>query len=148
MTDDARTAMPEGWEPVVPFDRCFDALYGLEIVSDDVSGEGLVRARVPVRPEILDRAGVVHGGVFASVAEALASRGTALQVIPKGFAAMGLSNDTTVVRSVDTGVLHTTARVQARDDETWIWAVETVDDGGRRCALSRVTVAVRPLVSD
>jgi 1,4-dihydroxy-2-naphthoyl-CoA hydrolase len=145
MTDHSRTGMPDGFEPVVPFDRCFDALYGLEIVSEPE--EGLLRGRVPIRPEILGPAGGVHGGVFASVAEALASRGTAIEVLPTGFAAMGLSNDTTVVDPQATGALNATARLRARDDETWIWSVETVDDDGCQCALSRVTIAVRPLVA-
>ena len=83
--------MPQGFTPVVAFDACFDAVYGLELVSEDVEGEGLLRGRVPVRDEVLTGHGLLHGGVFASVAEALASRGTALAVMPNGFAAMGLS---------------------------------------------------------
>ena len=42
------TAMPDGFTPAVPFDACFDAVYGLEVVHEDVAGEGVARARVPV----------------------------------------------------------------------------------------------------
>jgi 1,4-dihydroxy-2-naphthoyl-CoA hydrolase len=138
------TAMPEGFSPVVPFDECFDAQYGLEIVSDDVEGEGLVRGRVPVRDVLLGPHGSVHGGIFASAAEALASRGTALSVIPNGCAAMGQSNDTNLLESICNGVIHVEARVVSRGDEAWLWTVDARDDGGRLCAFSRVTVAVRP----
>lgn len=137
------TAMPEGFTPVVPFDRCFDAQYGLEIVSDDVEGEGLVRGRVPVRGFLLTEQGFVHGGVFASAAEALASRGTALIVIPKGCMAMGQSNDTNILELVSKGVIHIEARVLNRGDDAWLWTVDARDEFGQRCALSRVTVAVR-----
>ena len=138
-----RTLMPEGWEPVVPFDRCFDAQYGLEVVSQDVEGEGVVRGRVPVSEALLNHLGVLHGGVLASVAEALASRGTALVVMPQGRLAMGLSNDTNVLEAPAEGVVEVEARVRSRYDDVWVWTVDARDREGRLCAYSRVTVAVR-----
>ena len=140
------TGMPEGFTPVVPFDRCFDAQYGLEVVALDVEGEGIVRGRVPVRDELLTEQGSVHGGVFASAAEALASRGTALSVIPKGFAAMGQSNDTSILDFIGEGVIHFDARVRSRGEDLWTWTVDARDEAGRPCAISRVTVAVRRLI--
>jgi 1,4-dihydroxy-2-naphthoyl-CoA hydrolase len=144
MEDPTLTAMPDGFMPRVPFDRCFDAQYGLDVVSQDVEGEGVVRGRVPVRPELLTEHGVVHGGLFATAAEALASRGTALAVIPQGFMAMGLSNDTSIIASVSDGVIDVEARVRSRGEDMWTWTVDARDDAGRLCAVSRVTVAVRP----
>jgi 1,4-dihydroxy-2-naphthoyl-CoA hydrolase len=141
--DATLTAMPDGFTPAVPFDQCFDAQYGLEVVSHDV--EGVVLGRVPVRPELLTELGVVHGGVLASAAEALASRGTALAVIPQGFAAMGLSNDTSILEPVSEGVIELEARVRSRAEDMWTWIVDARDAAGRPCALSRVSVAVRPL---
>jgi 1,4-dihydroxy-2-naphthoyl-CoA hydrolase len=138
-----RTLMPEGWEPAVPFDRCFDAQYGLEVVSHDVEGEGVVRGRVPVSEAILNHLGVVHGGVFAAVAEALASRGTALVVMPQGRLAMGLSNDTNVLDAPAEGVVEVEARLRSREEDVWVWTVDARDGEGRLCAYSRVTVAVR-----
>ena len=139
------TAMPAGFTPVVPFDECFDAQYGLEVVSEDVEREGLVRGRVPVRDFLLTEHGFVHGGVFASIAEALTSRGTALSVIPNGCAAMGQSNDTNILELVSEGVIHVEAQVLSRGDDAWFWTVDARDEAGRRCAFSRITVAVRPL---
>jgi 1,4-dihydroxy-2-naphthoyl-CoA hydrolase len=143
---DARlTAMPAGFTPAVPFEVCFDAQYGLEVVSGDIEGEALVvRGRVPVRDALLTGEGVVHGGVFATAAEALASRGTALAVIPDGFMAMGQSNDTNVLAPVSEGVIHFEARVVGRGEDAWVWTVHASDEAGRPCGLSRVTVAVRP----
>ena len=139
------TAMPAGFTPVVPFDECFDAQYGLEVVSDDVEGEGVVRGRVPVKDALLSEQGVVHGGVFAAAAEALASRGTAMSVMPRGLMAMGQSNDTSVLEFISEGVIHVEARVVSRGEDAWVWTVNARDETGRACALSRVTVAVRAL---
>ncbi len=137
--------MPEGFTPVVPFDECFDAQYGLEILSDDVEGEGIVRGRVPVCDVLLTEQGFVHGGVFAAAAEALASRGTALVVMPKGSMAMGQSNDTNVLEPISEGVIQVEARVVDRGDDAWLWMVDARAESGQPGALSRVTVAVRPM---
>jgi uncharacterized protein (TIGR00369 family) len=138
------TLMPEGWEPAVAFDRCFDAQYGLEVLGWD-DEDGSTRGRVPVTERLLNHAGGLHGGVYASVAEALASRGTALAVMPHGQVAMGLGNDTTVIHNPGDGAIVVEAKVLARGERAWLWAVEATDEGGRLCAFSRVTVAVRDL---
>jgi acyl-coenzyme A thioesterase PaaI-like protein len=143
VSDRELTAMPAGFTPAVAFDACFDARYGLEVTYEDVAGEGVVRGRVEVVPELLTRHGFVHGGVYASAAEALASRGTALTVIPAGFAAMGQSNDTTVLEPVSQGAIELEARVLRQREDAWLWTVESVA-GGTIAAFSRVTVAVRP----
>ncbi len=132
------------WEPVVAFDRTFDASYGLEILAHDAEA-GEVRARVGVRGELLTEHGLLHGGVFASTAEAIASTGTALAVMERGEAAMGLSNDTTVLADVRDGTIQALARAVHRGEREWVWTVDATDEEGRPLAHSRVTVAVRPL---
>ena len=119
----------------------FDALYGLEIVdvADDV-----VSARVAVRDELRQPFGLVHGGVLAAIAEAVASIGTAAAVAPAGEAPMGLSNSTSFLRPVVEGTIHARAVRRHRGRTTWIWDVELFDDDGRLCALARMTIAVRP----
>jgi 1,4-dihydroxy-2-naphthoyl-CoA hydrolase len=41
--------------------------------------------------------------------------------------------------------VHAEARPRHRGRTTWIWDVDLSDDEGRVCAVSRVTIAVRPL---
>jgi len=135
--------MPADWQPAVPFDRCFDALYGLEVASDGIEDDGLLRGRVAVTDAILNHAGVVHGGVFAAAAEALASRGTALVVLSQDRLAVGLSNDTRVLDAPATGILRFEARVRDRGDDAWVWIVDARSEDGALCATSTVTVAVR-----
>ncbi len=120
----------------------FDALYGLEITS---LTDGEVRGRVPVRAELRQPGGLVHGGVYASIAEALASLGTNAAVAEDGMIALGMANNSSFLRPVSRGTVHAVARPRHRGRGTWIWDVELADDDGRACALSRVTIAVRPL---
>jgi acyl-coenzyme A thioesterase PaaI-like protein len=67
----------------------FDRHYGLEI---DEATDEVVRAHVPVREHLLQPVGLVHGGVHASIAEALASLGTNVGVVPEGKIGLGQSN--------------------------------------------------------
>ena len=127
-------------EPKIPFESTFDALYGLRI--HEVSEEE-VTASVPVRDEVKQPMGLVHGGLYASIAESLASMATAVAVAPEGKQAMGLSNSTSFLRPITAGTVHATARRLHRGRSTWVWDVEITDDDGRRCALTRMTIAVR-----
>lgn len=120
----------------------FDALYGLELL--ELSDEA-VRAQVPVADKIRQPFGLVHGGVMMAIAESLASVGTAVAVVPEGNAAMGLSNQTSFLRPIVEGTIHAVATRRHRGRTTWIWDVEISDDAGRLCALSRMTIAVRPM---
>jgi 1,4-dihydroxy-2-naphthoyl-CoA hydrolase len=127
----------------LPFepDLGFDRLYGLHIGE---IGDGIVRGRVQVRDEIKQPAGLVHGGIYAAVAESLATNGTAAEVVAAGNTAMGLSNQTSFLRPVTAGTIHAVARARHRGRTTWVWEVELTNDSEQLCALARVTVAVRP----
>jgi 1,4-dihydroxy-2-naphthoyl-CoA hydrolase len=128
----------------LPFepDLGFDRLYGLDITE---IADGEARGRVEVRDDLRQPAGLVHGGVYAAVAESLATNGTAASVFGDGNTAMGLSNQTSFLRPVTQGAINAVARARHRGRTTWVWEVELTDDQSRLCALSRVTVAVRPL---
>jgi uncharacterized protein (TIGR00369 family) len=131
---------------VLSYDASFDGLYGLETATRGLDEDGVLRGRVPVRPDLLGAQGRLHGGVPAAIAESLASQGTAWAVVGDGLMVSGLSNDTTVLAPVTEGAtLHAEARAHSRGTDLWLWSVELRDDGGALCAFSRVTIAVRPL---
>jgi 1,4-dihydroxy-2-naphthoyl-CoA hydrolase len=122
----------------------FDRLYGLELLD---YSESEVRAQVIVRDEHKQPAGLVHGGLYASVAEAIASLATGLSVLEEGNVAMGMSNNTSFLRPITAGTVHAHAKRLHRGRTTWLWDVTFSDDSGRTCALTRMTIAVRPLPS-
>lgn len=124
----------------LPISQGFDRLYGLELI--EVSDER-VRGRVRVRDELKQPYGLVHGGVYAAIAESLASMATGLAVSRDGRVAMGLSNQTNFLRPITHGSIEAVAMRKHRGLTTWVWEVEMSDDQGRLCVLSRMTVAVR-----
>jgi 1,4-dihydroxy-2-naphthoyl-CoA hydrolase len=102
------------------------------------------RARIAVEPRHLQPYGIVHGGVFASLAESLTSAATYGAVREEGMVAIGQANDTTFLRPIGDGYVNASARPRHRGRTTWVWDVEITDDAGQICALARVTIAVRP----
>jgi uncharacterized protein (TIGR00369 family) len=126
--------------PFEGFPVGFDRLYGLELI--DFSEEHAT-ARVQVRDDLRQPAGLVHGGVFASIAETLASMATWVAVHPHGKTAKGLSNQTSFLRPMLDGTIHATARRRHKGRTTWVWEVDITDDRERLCALVRMTIAVR-----
>jgi 1,4-dihydroxy-2-naphthoyl-CoA hydrolase len=118
----------------------FDGLLGLELT--EVSAE-VARGRLAVRPDVCQPWGVLHGGVYAAIAESLASRGTSAGVMRGGSYALGLANHTSFLRPVGEGSVEAVARPLHRGRTTWVWDVQISDDAGRLCAVSRVTIAVK-----
>ncbi len=102
------------------------------------------RARIKVEPRHLQPFGVVHGGVYASLAESICSAATYDAVRSEGMVALGQSNDTNFLRPISDGHVNALARTRHRGRTTWLWDVEITDDEQRLCALVRMTIAVRP----
>jgi 1,4-dihydroxy-2-naphthoyl-CoA hydrolase len=122
--------------------RGFDRLYGLQLLSvsdTEVTGE------VVVRDEVRQPMGLVHGGVYAAIAESLASLATHVAVAGNGELAMGLSNSTSFLRPITEGTVHARGTRLHRGRTTWVWDVQFTDDHGRLCAVTRMTIAVRPV---
>jgi uncharacterized protein (TIGR00369 family) len=117
----------------------FDDAYGLRVhraTGDEARGS------VEVHEGVRQPAGLVHGGLYAAMAESLATLGTEAAV-PEGRMAVGYSSQTSFLRPITQGTVHATGRSRHRGRSTWVWEFDVTDDGGRTCALVRMTVAVR-----
>lgn len=121
--------------------RGFAALVGIEWLELE---EELARARIEVSDGLMQPYGLVHGGVYSSLAEALASQATDDAISPQGMTAAGQSLQITFLRPITHGHVNGEARAIHRGRTTWVWDIEITDDSGRLCAVVRMTVAVRP----
>jgi 1,4-dihydroxy-2-naphthoyl-CoA hydrolase len=120
----------------------FDALYGMEDLQTDGDRAS---ARVRIDDRHLQPFGIVHGGVYAALAESVASMGTWEGTGRAKFVA-GLSNVSNFLRPANAGdTLTATAVARHRGRTTWVWEVDVRDQHDRTCALVRVTIAVREL---
>ncbi len=119
----------------------FDRLLGFEI--DEVSGDG-VRGHLLVSRHVLQPYGIVHGGVYATLAETTASIGAATWYLARtpGGQTVGVDNSTHFLRATREGA---TISVRAtpihRGRSLQLWQVEMTDDAGRLVARSEVRLA-------
>ncbi len=87
-----------------------------------------ILAELPVTDGLKQPLGLVHGGVFATIADAL--------TVTEGRA---ISNQTSFLRPITEGTIHARARRRHRGRTTTVWEVDISDDAGRLCALVRLT---------
>jgi 1,4-dihydroxy-2-naphthoyl-CoA hydrolase len=127
--------------PLAP-EETLGGLLGFETLEMD---EERATARFEVAIRHKQPFGLVHGGVYAALAEGLASEATARAVGPQAMVAQGMANNLSFLRPVFDGAVHAEAIRRHRGRTTWVWDVDMTDDQGRLCATSRVTIAVRPM---
>ena len=110
---------------------------GIELVdatSDSCRGK-LVIEDIHLQPY-----GVVHGGVYCTLIETLASAGAALWAMENGMAgAVGVSNQTDFIRATSDGVLIGSATPIHRGRTQQLWLVEvTREDNAKLVARGQV----------
>ena len=138
------SAVSEGPLAGYPGEGTLDDVLGFDLLEAD--GDGC-QARFAAERRVQQPFGLVHGGAYAALAESMVSWATVIAVAPRGNIAVGQSNNTTFLRPVTEGSVHASGTPLHRGRTTWVWDVEFTDDGGRLCAASRVTLAVRPAPS-
>jgi 1,4-dihydroxy-2-naphthoyl-CoA hydrolase len=132
--------MPDDEYPAPPSD--YATLLGTEWLSDDPDD---ARARIPIRDDLRQPFGLMHGGVLSGLVESVCSRATALAVFEDGLAAMGQSISVNFTRPITAGHAEARARARHRGRTTWVWEAEVLDDEERLCATAQMTIAVRPI---
>jgi 1,4-dihydroxy-2-naphthoyl-CoA hydrolase len=116
-------------------------------VVDEITPTRVI-ARLAVDERHLQPYGIVHGGVYAAVAEAIASIGAAVSASSRDPEAgvVGLDNHTSFLRAAGAGT-EIVAEAQPRHAgrRTQSWAVIMRDGSGRELATSTVRLLVQPL---
>ncbi len=124
-----------------PAPGTLDEVLGFELVE---ATPERCRGRFAVEDRVKQPLGLVHGGAYAALAESMVSATTYLAVASDGNVAVGQSNHTTFMRPATNGTVHALGVPIHRGRTTWVWDVTFKDDEGRLCAVTRMTIAVRP----
>ena len=128
-------------EPVIPIARTFEGFLDLDWL--ELTRES-VHVQFRVRDDLKQPLGLLHGGIYAGVAETIASIATVSNVWRDGFIASGLSNYASFLRPITEGAVDVTAALRGHDEREWTWGHEFRDAEENLCALVDVTIAVRP----
>ena len=116
-----------------------DGVLGFEVLD---IGADHASARFEVENKHRQAFGIVHGGVYAALAEGLCSGATYMRVAGDRKIAVGSSNFTSFLRPVASGVVTANARALHSGRTTWVWECEFTNEDGKRCAVTRVTLAI------
>jgi 1,4-dihydroxy-2-naphthoyl-CoA hydrolase len=114
--------------------RGFLKLVGVRV--EEASGDRVVLT-CPVTPDLHQPFGLVHGGVYATLAETAVSVGGSLWFGDQGKV-VGVSNHTDFLRAVRRGELRAEATPLSRGRTTQLWQVEIADEQGRLIAHAKV----------
>ena len=112
------------------------------LVLDEQSGDR-VRGHVTVHPGLLQPYGIVHGGVYAALAETVASVGGALWHMGRveGGRCVGVNNNTSFLRATRDGTISVQATPLHQGRTLQLWRVEMRDEQDRLIAHSEVRLA-------
>jgi 1,4-dihydroxy-2-naphthoyl-CoA hydrolase len=124
-----------------PVPGTLDDSLGFELLE---AGPDRVRGRFSADRRVQQPFGLVHGGAYMAFAESLASVATFAAVAEDGNIAVGQANDNHFLRPVTDGLVHAEGAPIHRGRTSWVWDIRFTDDRDRLCAMSRVTIAVRP----
>ena len=110
---------------------------GIELTDASVDH---CEGRVVITPDHHQPYGVVHGGVYCTLIETLASTGAALWAMEQGMAgAVGVTNKTDFLRATTDGVLLGRATPIHRGRTQQLWQVDvTRDSDGKLVAQGQV----------
>lgn len=98
-------------------------------------GPDRVLGRVALAPHHLQPYGIVHGGVYCTIVETLASTGAAVWAIERGMmGCVGVSNSTDFLRATREGVLLGEASPIHRGRTQQIWQVIVTREGDGKVA--------------
>lgn len=114
---------------------------GMEFTSFEPDA---VAVSVDVGPHLFQHAGIVHGGVYVTLAESAASTAAALAVDMSENDVMGIEINANHLRPVTEGRLTAVARPIHRGRTTHVYGIEVTDADGRKVSVSRCTIGVRP----
>ncbi|MGH3559500.1 MAG: PaaI family thioesterase [Mycobacterium sp.] len=123
---------------VVPsdFGAAFDNELGL--IFTELSPDG-ARAQLEVTPKLLQPMGIVHGGVYCSIIESMASVAAYTWLAANGGGnVVGVNNNTDFLRAISTGMVYGIAEPVHRGRLQQLWQVVVIDDRDRVVARGQV----------
>jgi 1,4-dihydroxy-2-naphthoyl-CoA hydrolase len=107
------------------------------LVLDEITATR-VTAHLDLGPEHHTPWGIVHGGVYTTAVETVASVGASVAVRDQAQVAVGLTNTTHFLRSVTAGRVNVEGTALSQGRTQQLWRVDITDETGRLIAHGEV----------
>src|SRR6516165_11780175 len=130
--------VPSTPDAIVPpdFIAPFDDQLGLRFTELGPDG---ARAQLEVTPNLLQPMGLVHGGVYCSMIESMASVAAYTWLATRGGGnVVGVNNNTDFLRSINSGMVYGAAEPIHRGRRQQLWLVTITDSADRVVARGQV----------
>jgi uncharacterized protein (TIGR00369 family) len=116
----------------------FPGLVGVEF-DDDADADGVVRARLELRPELQAPNGYLHAGAIVTLADTACGYGCFLTKPDDATGFTTIELKTNFLRSAREGTITCEARLVHGGRTTQLWDATVADSDGRAMALFRAT---------
>jgi 1,4-dihydroxy-2-naphthoyl-CoA hydrolase len=103
------------------------------------SGEGFVKAKMPVDHRTFQPAGILHGGASFSLAETVGSAGSFLMVDKEKYTVVGMQMSGNHVSRVSHGWVYAHATLVHKGSVTHVWDITISGENGQAVSLCRQT---------
>jgi 1,4-dihydroxy-2-naphthoyl-CoA hydrolase len=120
----------------------FDNELGLRYI--DVTPEG-GRVELDIHDKLLQPWGIVHGGVYCSIVESLASVSAQVWLTANGEGhVVGVNNNTDFLRAISSGTVTAVSTPIHRGRRQQLWLITVTDDNDRLVARGQVRLQNLP----
>ena len=122
--------------------------FGKNTLSDHLQmkvtdlGEDYVTMSMPVSSQVHQPMGLLHGGAVAALAENVASLAGNLVVAHQNKSCLGLTLNTSHLKSVREGMVYATAKAIHLGRSTQVWEIRTTSEENVLLNVSIMTLAV------
>ncbi|MBE0654812.1 MAG: PaaI family thioesterase, partial [Bacteroidales bacterium] len=100
-------------------------------------------AILQITPNHLQPAGLVHGGVYISMAETIAGAGSTLLLKDEEKTAIGVTVNSQHLASVSKGTIRAEGELIYKGSFKHIWDIKITDQNGKLISISRVTNTIK-----
>jgi 1,4-dihydroxy-2-naphthoyl-CoA hydrolase len=128
--------------PLDDLGKGFDSELGLRYL--DLTPDG-GRAELDITDTLLQPWGIVHGGVYCSIIESLASVSAAVWLAENGGGVVvGVNNNTDFLRAIKSGTVTAVSTPIHRGRRQQLWSITVTDDRDRLVARGQVRLQNLP----
>ena len=128
--------------PLGDLGKGFDSELGLRYL--DLTPDG-GRAELEISDKLLQPWGIVHGGVYCSIVESLASVSAAVWLAENGGGVVvGVNNNTDFLRAIKKGTVTAVSTPIHRGRRQQLWSISVTDDSDRLVARGQVRLQNLP----
>jgi uncharacterized protein (TIGR00369 family) len=129
-------------EEIAGFGKGFDNELGLEYLELTPDGG---RAQLEIKDKLLQPWGIVHGGVYCSIVEGLASVTGQVWLSENGGGhVVGVNNNTDFLRAISAGTVTAVSTPIHRGRRQQLWLITITDDNDRVVARGQVRLQNMP----